>query len=252
MKIGIVIIATGKYTCYLEDLIGSCELNLLPNTSKKYFVFTDQDIESQPNRNKIIKINQDKLGWPFDTLMRFHMMLSIKDYLIQQDYILFMNANMTVSKKVGDEILPGEENGFLMGVHHPGFFLIGHANLPYERNPEISCFVGSEDGDKYFQGCFNGGRAQEWLKMCEVLASMIDKDLQKNLIPVWHDESYLNWYYKKIKPLSLSPLYGYPEQVADMDFMPSQSHSYSELICMDYYILQMDKRKKGGQEFLRK
>jgi hypothetical protein len=79
---------------------------------------------------------------------------------------------------------------------------------------------------------------------------MIDDDLSRNLIPVWHDESYLNWYFKEKKAKVLPPTYGIPEQVIYGDFRDWDT-GYKNLQNMEHYIIQRDKRKYGGTNFLR-
>ena len=41
---------------------------------------------------------------------------------------------------------------------------------------------------------------------------MIEKDLQNNIIPTWHDETALNRYFLEHEPeIVLTPSYHYPE-----------------------------------------
>ena len=47
--------------------------------------------------------------------------------------------------------------------------------------------------------------------MCEILKDKIDKDVSKNIIPIWHDESMLNYYYNTKNSLTLNYTYIYPE-----------------------------------------
>jgi hypothetical protein len=226
---------------------------------KEYFVFTDSVEYKNKSTDKVNIIEQRHLGWPYDTMMRFHMFLTIKERLLEFDYVFFLNANMIFERNVGVEILPSEENSYLVGVKHPGFHLgisidwdgdFKKIEFPYERNNEISCHIKEGDGSHYFQGCFNGGRSIEWIDMCKLLTEMTDSDLSKGLIPIWHDESYLNWYFSKRKVKSLSPVYGVPEQVLEEDFAQSQIN-YMVLRDARHYLIQRDKRKYGGSEFLR-
>ena len=111
MQIGIVTIATGKYSVYIPELIESCETLFLCDHDRKYFIYTDCDIESLgpfKGSDKIIKIHQEKLGWPYDSMLRFHMFEVFKNILLGVDYIFFMNANMKVVSTVDDSILPSE------------------------------------------------------------------------------------------------------------------------------------------------
>ena len=190
MKIGILTICTGKYDIFFKSLYESLENNFLIDHEKTYYVFTDGVI---PEHEKVVVIQQEKLGWPHDTMMRFHMFNSISEQISQEDFLYFFNANMKALNIIGDEVLPTEENDWLMGAHHPGFFGKGVLAFPYDRNPECSCYIPVGDGKFYAQGCFNGGRSKEWLEMSKILSDNIDIDTKKGIIPLWHDESEINW-----------------------------------------------------------
>lgn len=208
MKIAIFTISLGKYDIFFKDFYESVNEKFLPNHDKTFFVFTDKKFEDRKN---IIQIHQDKMGWPYDSMMRFHLLNKIKDEIIKYDYVFFFNVNMFAVQTINEEVLPDESNDFLMGCNHPLHFHQAPHFLPYERNKEISCAINFTEGKYYYQGCFNGGRTKEFLEMSETLSKNVDEDLKKNLIPVWHDESYLNWFYSKKNPLLMSYNYIYPE-----------------------------------------
>jgi hypothetical protein len=233
MKINIITICTGKYTIFFEDFYKSCENFFLKNHDNQYFVFTDGDIIERDNINKIC---QKKLGWPYDTMFRFKMFNSIKDVLTGE-YTFFFNANMLFVDYINEEVLPSESNNYLMGVNHPGYYKNSINQFPYERRIESNFYIPYGEGKTYFQGCFNGGRTEEFMIMSEKLDELIDNDLSKGIIPIWHDESALNWYYSKINPLMVNPGYSYTESV-DIPF--------------EKKIIQLDKNKYGGHANLRK
>lgn len=239
MNIGLLIICTGKYSIFFESLYESCENFFLPGHNKKYYVFTDDDkIVSKDN---IIKIKQERLGWPFDTLKRFSIFNKEKDNLLKEDYLFFLNANMLCLKPVTDDILPGEENGYLMAVQHPGFYKKPNYTFTYERNSNSNFFIPFDKGNFYCQGCFIGGRSAEFIDMSEKLDSLIDDDYSKGIIPVWWDESALNWYYLNRNPLIVDQHYAYPE-----------NHIYDiTLVREKAIILNRDKSNFGGHNFLR-
>lgn len=232
-KIGILTICLGKYDIFFEDFHYSFEKNFLKNHEKTYFLFTDSEIKELSN---VSKIPEEKKGWPFDTMMRFHMFNKISEKLKNFDYLFFFNINMLAVKEVGEEILPTKENNFLMGVNHPGFYNKEKAEFPYERNLKSQFFISSEKGNHYFQGCFNGGTAESFLEMSKILAEKADIDMKNNIIPIWHDESMLNWYYKDKNPLLLPSDYAYPE---------TWNLPFKKII------VQRDKQKYGGHEYLR-
>jgi len=234
MKIGILTICTGKYEIFFETLYKSLEKNFLTDYEKTYYVFSDGTI---PPYDNVVRIQQEKLGWPYDTMMRFHMFNSISKQLKNEDYLFFFNANMKALNPIGKEIIPHEDNNWLMGVHHPGFFGKGNLVFPYDRNTKSSCYIPKGEGSVYVQGCFNGGRTKEWLEMSKLLAVNIDIDTQNNIIPLWHDESEINWYYKDKNPLVLPYSYIYPEVWGgDMSNMK---------------MIQLDKNKHGTHKNLR-
>lgn len=211
MKIAIFTISLGKYNIFFNEFYNSVNNLFLPKHKKHFFVFTDKEFEK---KNNLTQIEQKKLGWPYDTMMRFHFINKIKNSILEYDYIYFFNINMKVIKEINEEVIPNEINDYLIGCNHPLHYNWPINNLPYERNSSLSCFINKNDGKIYYQGCFNGGRVHEFLKMSEILQKNIDLDLEKNLIPIWHDESQLNWYFKNKNPLVLPYTYIYPENMS--------------------------------------
>jgi len=208
MKIAIFTISLGKYDIFFEEFYNTVNHFFLPKHEKTFFIFTDKKFEEKEN---LVQIEQRKLGWPYDTMMRFHFLNKIKNEILKFDYVYFFNINMKALSVIGDEVIPNKDNDYLMGCNHPLHHDWSNYRLPYERNPNISCHININEGKWYYQGCFNGGRVQEFLQMSELLEKNIDLDLSKKLIPIWHDESQLNWYYKSKNPLLLPYTYIYPE-----------------------------------------
>ncbi len=212
MKIGVLYICTGNYTIFWNDFYLSCEEKFMPDEERFYFVFTDGDINTFNNPH-IKVIYQPKLGWPFDTLKRFNMFLSIEEELKKMDYLFFFNANIIVHKQVGKEILPAEDEELVV-ARHPCITKAGSYNpdtYAYDRNPASLAYIPFGQGVEYIQGAFNGGRADKFLKMVRELNDNTEKDLANDVIALWHDESHLNKYIldKKVKVLHSG--YIYPE-----------------------------------------
>ena len=257
MEISILTIATGKYIEFIPNLIDSSEKYFLKEHSKTYYVFTDIELPLVVGNAKIVKIYQGKLGWPYDTMMRFHMFMAIEKKIKNTDFTFFLNANMKFLNEVGEEVLPSGEDVYFTGVKHPGFFKSSTSDMPYERRKESNFYISEENNKNkmYYQGCFNGGYSSKWIEMCKTLSNKIDEDLNSNIIPVWHDESAINWYFCNIKLNSLEPNYSLPEQIMVGDFSPSTEssiHCYGFLEKSKPFIIQRDKRKYGGTNFLRK
>ena len=200
-NIGLLIMATGKYISFVEPLIQSAEQYFCEGHHVTYFVFTDGDIEDTEN---IVKIYQPKLGWPFDTMMRFEVYYKSKDILLKQDYLYACDADMLFTGVVGDEIL-----GERVGTQHPGF--VGKRGS-YETNPLSLACVYDWEGTQYFAGGFYGGTSKEVMNICKTNSENISIDLSNGIIAVWHDESHWNRYSIDNPPtVILTPAYCYPE-----------------------------------------
>jgi len=277
MRIGILTIATGKYSIYIPELVESCESLFLCGHEKKYFVYTDSDIKDLgefTGSEKVNIIHQEKLGWPYDSMMRFHMFDAFKEIISETDYVFFMNANMKVVSSVDESILPKENICGIVSTEHPGYYK--KDCFPHETNSRSEFYVSAQERRSYFQGCFNGGRTQEFLKMCEVLKNKMDRDLSNNIIPIWHDESAFNWYLAGVDPLILPPTYAYPEHCDGNSIKKSLLENNDEsdlpLLGSDFFeadkgedpfvhilndlgeskIIQRNKNMNGGKIYLRK
>ncbi len=199
--IGLCIMATGKYATYAERFVESCRKFFFTNHQVTYFIFTDQPL--QPSKD-VVRVEQQRLGWPFDTMMRFKVYYQHRELFHNIDYLYASDADMLFVDYVGDEILSTR-----IGTQHPGF--VGKRGS-YETNPQSTACISNKEGKTYFAGGFYGGEKNEFLNICKIASQNIEVDLQKNLIAVWHDESHLNRYFVDHPPTKvLSPAYCYPE-----------------------------------------
>lgn len=194
-NIAILYIATGRYVIFWEQFYQSSERYLLPNCKKHYFIFTDSiETLSGKDTTNITQIEQRKLGWPYDTLMRFDMFLGIKDQLLEFDYVYFFNGNTEFLQLVREEEFLPTENECLVFAHQPHMFHLNCNKFTYERNPNSQAYIPFNQGKYYVTGALNSGKVSEYIKMCEKISSNIQQDLRNNIIAVWHDESHLNHY----------------------------------------------------------
>jgi len=237
-KIAILYICTGKYNVFWHGFYDSAEKYLFTDHQKTYFVFTDTDSKNEifSTCNNTIVIFQEKLGWPFDTLMRFKMFYSQSDQLADYDYIYFFNANMRLIDFVGQDLLPDNGSKDLVGVLHPGYYLDSKLFYPYDRNRNSLAYIPFHKGKYYFMGGLNGGSAKEYLEMVKILKENIDFDLKNNIIAKWHDESHLNKYFLNKKISVKGPEYGFPE---------------GSRINVNPKIIILNKKKWGGHTYLR-
>ena len=241
-EVAILYICTGKYSRLWNDFYKSCEKKFLLNSEKHYFVFTDSEEILAKRSASIHPYHQDAEPWPFPTLKRFEYFLKAKDELLKFDFIIFMNGTLLVKKRVYEEdILPeGDEKLFV--TLHPGFFDKTNQGFTYDRNPECSAYIPENTGDCYFAGGFNGGRADAFIRLAETLSERVNRDLEKGIIALWHDESHLNRYMLDFKEAYriLSPAYLTPEQFNNSWNLPFECK-----------IMVLEKRNHGGLDFFR-
>lgn len=200
-NVGLLVMATGKYDQFVKPLVESARKYFLPGHNVTFYVFTDENVEPADD---IVVIYQKRLGWPFDTLFRYQVYLAQKDILLNEDYLFASDVDMLFVDIVGDEIL-----GERVATQHPGFYGRRGSFCP---DPRSTAYVREDEGADYFCGGFQGGSAEEVMRICEVNSRNIQIDLQKNLIVEWHDEMHWNRYCIDHKPtVILSPSYCYPE-----------------------------------------
>jgi hypothetical protein len=234
MKIGVLYICTGKYSIFWKSFYESSEKYFLNNHKKTYFVFTNANaIDYQDNENVVV-IFQENLGWPNNTLMRFHIFYKYEALLRGMEFLFFCNANLLFVDRVDDEILPFEEG--LSAIQHPAYWDKPREKFTYETNQMSCANIPANKGKYYVMGSFNGGKTESFLKMSEELSKNIDEDINNNIIAVWHDESHLNKYIIDRNIKILNPSYGYPEDW-ELPFKPK--------------IMIRDKTKYGGHDYLR-
>ena len=197
--IGLCIVATGAYDRFANELITSARNYFCKNHKVTYFVFSDGAIEPADD---VVVIPQKRLGWPFDTLKRFHLYVEQEKLFSQMDYLFAIDADMRFVAEIGEEVL-----GKLVGVGRD----VGK-HITYERNKRSKANVSKKKGRHYFAGAFYGGEREEFLKLVRKAKWQVDADLKDNYIAVWHDESHLNRYFYDHEPaIILSTAYCYPE-----------------------------------------
>lgn len=234
MKIGVLYISTGKYSIFWNSFYQSAEKFFLTDHQKHYFVFTDNTEIIEGDNISVIK--ESPKGFPMDSLLRFEMFLSIKEQLLEMDYLYFLNSNMQFVKPVGNEIIPVDCHSGLVATFHPGYYNSNKMDYPYERNTKSTAYI-KYDGNanySYYMGGFNGGKAKDYLKLSLVCHENVQIDLKNGAMAIYHDESHLNQYLNGKNVLQLSPSYGYPEG-SNIPFEPQ--------------IVILNKMKHGGKYF---
>jgi histo-blood group ABO system transferase len=203
-RVGLLIVATGRYIHMADELIKSAQRHFCKNHEVTYFVFTDGTPEPplpiDGRSAQLVKIDWQQQGWPYDTMMRFHAYRQNKDKLAAMDYVYAVDADMLFVDTVGDEILSD-----LVGVRHSQFMF---KRGGYDTNPLSTACVNRNEGKTYFVGAFYGGKRDEFFALLDTITENITTDLSRGVIARQHDESHLNRYFIDHEPtLVLSPSY---------------------------------------------
>ena len=191
--IGIYYIATNIYINDFNRFLISIK-NFFPNIKKEIILLTNSElnilnINNYPN----ISINYHKIDdfpWPIITLFK---MKYIYDYKGNYDYVFYFNANSELLNTNYSWFDPTKIN---VSIHKDWLFENKNNALflePFMDNPNSTSYIGTLDYI-YVQGAFFGGPAQMIYDMCKIINEMLTIDLQNNIIPRYHDETYLNKY----------------------------------------------------------
>lgn len=206
MRILILTIATNKYIQFVERLYDNIAENFLVDHEMECLLFTEHEVEASDN----VRVSQiEHEPWPIPTLKRYNYFIKEKEFISTFDYCYYFDVDMGIVGKVGDEVL-----GDLVATMHPYQSFVPKEKRTYDRNPESLAYVPEgEEAENYYAGGFNGGSTKEFLKMSEVIADRVNKDLEKGVIALWHDESHMNRYLIDNPPsLSLTPSYCFAEE----------------------------------------
>lgn len=213
MKVAIAFIGTSKYLDFLPQYYEKFMITFY-QTVKNFLVFTDgegdfpEDIKLYP---------QEHLEWPYITLTRFEIINKAREEILKMIGWYFLDADTLVVDKILEQEFFSDKP--LFGVWHPCHYLQmpPHDKLPgaFETDIRSLSYVDmqKEIPVVYYQGCLWGGKVPEVLEMIDELQDRTNKDLEKDVVAVWHDESHLNKYFieNKDKVHTLSSQYAYPE-----------------------------------------
>jgi hypothetical protein len=223
-----ICIATNSYVVYADKLIES--IHRVAGIDQFEFILLTDKEDYAPKREipNFTKIIISSLGWPWATLMRYHL---ISNYIsiAKSDNVCYIDADSIVHYPFWKNLSMNDlQNGVAM-VRHPGFYRSQRIKLYLSnyrfllRDLKLICFeggLGNWERRKnstahvpflqrrdYVCGGLWLGKKEDILKMCNNLQKNVDLDLSINLIARWHDESHLNAYKIKKEVTILGPEY---------------------------------------------
>lgn len=203
MNIGLLVIATGKYKVFLENLIKTADQFFLKGHNVTYYLFVDENIELSSDRN-IEQIIIEHKPWPFPTLLRYKHFVDNYNLFEDVDYLYYVDSDMIFENIVSDEIF-----GDIVCVAHPWF--IGNRGTPENDNKSLA-YIPDSVNFQYMAGAFFGGTKDCIMNMFQFIAKQIDIDYSRGVIAKWHDESHSNKFFILYSTKVLSPEYCYNKQ----------------------------------------
>ncbi len=206
MTIAILLVATGKYISFFRQLYDSFEKHLFPGHEKHYYVFTDNLKLVFPER--VFTVFQEHESWPAPTLHRYSYFSRITESLSRYEHVFYSDVDMRAVETIK---LPDDLK--LLAVLHPGFYNTHNPRGTPETRPESRAYIAPEIDFNYVCGGFQGGSASYFIPAIENMASAIEDDSSKGIIPIFHDESMWNKFVlaNKKNTTFLNPEYCFPE-----------------------------------------
>lgn len=200
-RIALLIIATGKYDCFLPRLLKSVNKYFLKDCEVDIHVFSDKGVHYEECTGHYVKHRP----FPHTTLYRYHYFQQYKEDISNYDYYFYIDVDTEIKSEITSEILSERT-----AVQHCGY--VGRPGT-FETRIESTSFVHeSLRRSQYFGGGFWGFSNEQFWQFIDNAVYMIDEDQKKNIVPIWNDESVLNKYLIMKKPTKiLTPSYHYPE-----------------------------------------
>jgi hypothetical protein len=237
MTILINLIATNKYVNFLDGILNSIDQYFFKGVKITAIIHTNEDIsifiqQFRPSGIQIIKNPIHHEPWPFTTLKRFHYFIQAEKLIRKSDFSFYIDVDSLFIDNIG---LSDIQDSGIFATIHPG---LNQGPGTPERNPNSEAYIPIGSTNRYFCGGFFGGDTESFLEMSEAIKNAINRDLKKNIIAIWHDESHLNKFLMLNEP---AKIFNYPFAVAE-NLTPIFETSK---------ILFLDKNSKGGHEFFR-
>ncbi len=225
-SVGILMIATNGYLeRWFNTASGIDKHAFLRANRTTIHLFTNRVDEARRwselnlRRVELIVHKTRDWGWPEATLYRYQLFVEAAES-ISEEILMYCDSDMSVERDFGDLLEPETWIGGIAFVQHPGFFrnrgirgLVDYFSNPRLLGPFVRAKIGRSPGlgtwensrsstaylepkkrKTYVHGAVWFGKRDSVIKMCNLLAENIRKDLRANFIAKWHDESHLNFY----------------------------------------------------------
>ena len=216
MKIAVTFWGTQKYIEFLPQWYERLEKYFIPEVEKKYFVFTDGDLEGSPDN--VVKMEIPHYGFPTTYHKTFEEMMKLEDKVSDCEWLISVDADLYAWEEIKYSDFFDDTKKYI-GVHHPchkvGFQ--PHNQLPgsYDVNPLSNACIDDSimDMSVYYQGCLWGGKVPYIFDMIRKIDEWTKEDVSKNIQARFYEESYMNkWFLThRDETHTLASDYAFPE-----------------------------------------
>ena len=197
---GLLLIATRKYKQFVPSLAKQIHDYVLPGEEKHIFLFSDGIIDLSAVDKNFDKIHITEIGiepykFPYATLYRYKIFSENAELMGHCSHLLYLDVDMAIVSPVGEEILVDG----LMAVRHPGFYTSDGWGSNGNSEKSTSWFP-ADKRKHYYAGGVQGGKTEEYLLACKILAQNIETDEKNEVMAEWHDETHWNKYCNYERP----------------------------------------------------
>ncbi|XP_028711640.1 alpha-1,3-galactosyltransferase 2 [Peromyscus leucopus] len=217
LTIGLTVFAVGRYLeKYLEHFLESAEQHFMVGQSVVYYVFTDR-----PEAVPYIALGQGRLlrvepvlresRWQDVSMARMHTLHEALGGPLGQeaDYVFCLDVDQHFTGNFGPEALSD-----LVAQLHAWHYRWPRWLLPYERDKRSAAALGLGEGDFYYHAAVFGGSVAALRKLTAHCALGQQRDRERGIEALWHDESHLNKFFWLYKPTKLlSPEFCWDQQI---------------------------------------
>jgi hypothetical protein len=249
LNVSVFSIATNVYFDYWLELHKSASRNLFPDATVTFHVFTNivpTYEQSKDLGENVITHRIEDLRWPEATITRYEIIAKEMSKVIT-DVIVYLDADMLINETIALKEIFDHESDSMVLVRHPGYwrppfredktFYLRHLFLAisdlvrrliiggigsWESNEKSTSFVKRSDRRFYYCGGFWMGKKEAIISFAEAMYQNVSKDLDNNVMAIWHDESHLNKWATTNAFRTHSPSYCFAEGFGNLDRLPKK------------------------------
>lgn len=149
----------------------------------------------------VLFIEQHHTSWVDGTNSKFRNIISLENS--KSDYLFYFDADTNITKIFDDRWFLGD----LVGGEHYGNRNYLKDGVGFDHNPKSKAYVPYSTilPCTYYYGAFFGGKRDNIIDFCRILANNQIEDKKIPYEPVVNDESYINQYFHYNPPTLIVP-----------------------------------------------